>query len=176
MIDQVKECREDCGSCGAAACCTLEWELPDTNSTEFAAQMVSLLRRGGPDNLFRLEGHLVNYKEWATDLYDDSPRNIQAVHAPKEFAANNQAISEDRVDEIAFSVYDVSASSARVVAFSVTKRHSVLYQCDGGSNYKGLRMLISASGVPLYRERRLFGCYEQEFGTFPASISTGQVL
>eukprot|EP00288_Rhodomonas_lens_P011910 CAMPEP_0177746752 /NCGR_PEP_ID=MMETSP0484_2-20121128/31034_1 /TAXON_ID=354590 /ORGANISM="Rhodomonas lens, Strain RHODO" /LENGTH=136 /DNA_ID=CAMNT_0019261517 /DNA_START=279 /DNA_END=686 /DNA_ORIENTATION=+ len=90
MIDQVKECREDCGSCGAAACCTLEWELPDTNSTEFAAQMVSLLRRGGPDNLFRLEGHLVNYKEWATDLYDDSPRNIQAVHAPKEFAANNQ--------------------------------------------------------------------------------------
>ena len=46
----------------------------------------------------------------------------------------------------------------------------VRVQCDLGSNYRGLFMLVSAVNVPEYRERSLYGCMSREFGVIPPEV------
>ena len=172
-LGQAQICREDCGSCGAQPCCTLEWDLPQTSATAFASNILQIGEAWGPDELYRLEGHTPNYTAWTHDIHDDSPKSIQLIHTPVEWAADDYALSEDRVDQIAISIYYVTASSSRVVAFSQTKRATVPWQCDLGSNYKGLFQLISAANVPEYRERTLYGCMSREFGVIPPEVYPG---
>jgi hypothetical protein len=70
--------------------------------------------------------------------------------------------------QITLSIYPVPPSSSRVIAFSETRRHSAVFQCDGGSNYAGLFSLVSAiRQIPSYRERTLYGCREKNFGIIP---------
>jgi hypothetical protein len=76
-IYQVPFCREDCGSCAAMPCCTLEWDLPENSAMDFVMKLIDSAKRGGPDGLFTLQGHLEKYPEFSTDIYDDSPRNVQ---------------------------------------------------------------------------------------------------
>ena len=77
-IYQVPFCREDCGSCAAMPCCTLEWTLPENSAMDFVLKLIASAKRGGPDGLYTLQGHLAKYPEFSTDIYDDSPRNVQA--------------------------------------------------------------------------------------------------
>ncbi|KAJ1489474.1 hypothetical protein T484DRAFT_1779813 [Baffinella frigidus] len=77
-LGQVNVCREDCGSCGAAPCCTLEWELQGTTPDEFTRLVLELLQNGGSDGLYKLEGHVPNYEDWNVDIADEYPKKIQA--------------------------------------------------------------------------------------------------
>ncbi|EKX33827.1 hypothetical protein GUITHDRAFT_119997 [Guillardia theta CCMP2712] len=123
---------------------------------------------GGPDTLYQLQGHVANYGNWSFDIYDESPRKIQMFHVPPEWAASNFGLGVRRVDEISLSIFDASSSSSRVVAFSRSSPASVAFQCDGGSNYQGLVTLILNSGVSSFRQRTLYGCFEQALGTIPS--------
>eukprot|EP00960_Hanusia_phi_P029348 747904-Hanusia_phi.AAC.1 len=76
-LDQVQACREDCGSCAASPCCALEWDLPSTSAMSFAQMILAMGSSGGPDTLFKLQGHVANYGNWSFDIYDDPPRKIQ---------------------------------------------------------------------------------------------------
>jgi hypothetical protein len=78
-IYQVPFCREDCGSCASMPCCTLEWILPENSAMDFVMKLINSAKRGGPDGLFTLQGHLEKYPEFSTDIYDDSPRNVQVL-------------------------------------------------------------------------------------------------
>jgi len=78
-LGQVNVCREDCGSCGAAPCCTLEWELLGTSPEEFTRLVLELVQSGGSDRLYKLQGHVPNYESWNVDIEDEYPKKIQAT-------------------------------------------------------------------------------------------------
>eukprot|EP00291_Cryptomonas_curvata_P007447 CAMPEP_0172198614 /NCGR_PEP_ID=MMETSP1050-20130122/28192_1 /TAXON_ID=233186 /ORGANISM="Cryptomonas curvata, Strain CCAP979/52" /LENGTH=151 /DNA_ID=CAMNT_0012875469 /DNA_START=108 /DNA_END=563 /DNA_ORIENTATION=+ len=141
---------------------------------DFVMKLITSAKRGGPDGLFTLQGHLEKYPEFSTDIYDDSPRNVQMVHMPVRFAADDFAMSSGRLDDIAVSVYDVAPNASRAVAHSQTRTRgpvqpSIRYQCDFGTNYQGLRHLMLDSGVTRFQERTLYGCFEQADGSIPPS-------
>jgi hypothetical protein len=90
-LGQVSVCREDCGSCGAAPCCTLEWEFQGTTPEQFAQLVLDLVNSGGSDGLYELKGHVPSYEAWSIDIEDDYPKKIQVrcslafsvhLHAP----------------------------------------------------------------------------------------------
>ena len=58
-------------------CCALEWDLPENSAMDFVLRLIASANRGGPDGLYTLQGHLPNYPQYSTDIYDDPPKNVQ---------------------------------------------------------------------------------------------------
>ena len=85
-----------------------------------------------------------------------SPRacHAQFIHTPEEWAADDYALSEDRVDQIAISVYSVSDTSSRAVAYSTTKRATVPFQVL----YARARKPARAHALPPWRALSLSLC------------------
>ena len=97
-LTQAQVCREDCGSCGAAPCCTLEWDFPQTSAQDVANKLIKIGEALGPDLLFKLEGHTPRYEKWAFDIFDDDPMSVQLTHTPEEWAAGTSSSPHPTAD------------------------------------------------------------------------------
>mmetsp|Transcript_16710 Transcript_16710/g.38567 ORF Transcript_16710/g.38567 Transcript_16710/m.38567 type:complete len:206 (+) Transcript_16710:155-772(+) len=164
---EVPQCREDCGSCGANPCCAIEWQMDSMTPEAVSNTLLSSIGRGGSDGLYELKGHHPNYAFINVDLKDEAPYNLQVVHMPEEYAADDDALAAGRYDDITISIYPLPGGGSRAVAFSRTRTATVFYQCDQGTNYRGLANMMVDAQVSSYKERLLYGCPEKTPGTVP---------
>ena len=54
-------------------------------------QLIKIGEAGGPDLLYRLQGHTPSYTSWAYDVFDADPMNIQVPPPPLSTAARRLA-------------------------------------------------------------------------------------